>query len=100
MTEIVAIPQTEPVAVETGEGIFLVAPDGTVLERLRVSRSAWVLQRNDFPFAVYLDQVEATAECLRHREEDRKWREENAHVADVRVFWNVYQATLEGDECP
>jgi len=34
MTQIISVPQTEPVAVETGEGTFLVAPDGTVLERL------------------------------------------------------------------
>jgi hypothetical protein len=51
---------------------------------------AWVLQRNDFPHAVYLHEASARAECERQREEERYWREENKHVADVKVFWNVY----------
>lgn len=52
---------------------------------------AWVLQRNDHPYAVYFNEVEATTACAVEREKERRWREENAHVADVRVFWNVYR---------
>lgn len=37
MTEMIAIPQTRAEAVETAEGPLLVAPDGTVLERLQPS---------------------------------------------------------------
>lgn len=53
---------------------------------------AWVLQRNDRPYQVFFDEAQAKAVCAGKREEDRRWREENRHVADVRVFWNVYKA--------
>lgn len=55
---------------------------------------AWVLQRNDFPHRVFFDKAEAAEACASEREKDRQWREENKHVADVRVFWNVYPAAL------
>ena len=32
--KLVPMPQTEPEVCETAEGVFLVAPDGTVLEKL------------------------------------------------------------------
>lgn len=61
----------------------------------QTAQDAWVLQRNDFPHAVYLTEAAARAECERQRSGDAKWREESRHVADVKVFWNVYKANLE-----
>lgn len=61
---------------------------GTIVE----ADACWVLQRNDFPHTVYASKQEADTACADERRKDAEWREENKHVADVRVFWNVYPA--------
>lgn len=62
------------------------------------SATAWVLQRNDRPHTVFFDAQAAQDACQREREADRMWREENAHVADVKVFWNTYPAAIAKTE--
>lgn len=58
----------------------------------RPGREAWVLQRNNHPFAVYFDHAEGNAALAGKREAERQWYEENRHIADVRTYWNLYKA--------
>lgn len=72
-------------------------PDLADLDRSAVSaerpgREAWVLQRNNHPFAVYFDHAEGNAALAGKREAERQWYEENRHIADVRTYWNLYKA--------
>lgn len=72
---------------------FRTHPEAPKVEQELVGR-CWVLQRNDFPYAVYAAKDEADAACTEARRKESVWREENKHVADVRVFWNVYPANI------
>jgi hypothetical protein len=62
--------------------------------KAREAKKCYVLQRNDFPHRVYMTKEEADTACDRERAADKVWREDNKHMVDVRVFWNVYEASL------
>lgn len=57
-------------------------------------RKCWVLQRNNNPWAVYLNADEARAELASKRASEMRWREENIHVADVRTYWNLFEVPV------
>lgn len=55
---------------------------------------AWVLMRNIQPHTVFLVEADAIAERDRKRASEMEWRAQNAHVADVRTYWNVDKTPL------
>lgn len=55
---------------------------------------AWVLMRNIQPHTVFLVEADAVAERDRQRASEKEWREQNAHMADVRTYWNVDKTPL------